>query len=146
MAASDRSMASMAGPMDLEDLRLAVYDRFARTGLAATVPDLAADLGADADEVEGGLRALHDARHIVLDGDGRIVMAHPFASIPFGFSVMGERTIWWGGCAWDSFAIPNLVPDEPECSSRPSALGATGRTPGWSVATVRRRARRWPTS
>jgi hypothetical protein len=41
-------------------------------------------------------------------------MAHPFATIPLGFSVMGRRTLWWGGCAWDSFAIPNLVPGEPE--------------------------------
>jgi hypothetical protein len=27
---------------------------------------------------------------------------------------MGERTLWWGGCAWDSFAIPHLVPEEPD--------------------------------
>ena len=41
-------------------------------------------------------------------------MAHPFASIPLGFAVMGSRTLWWGGCAWDSFALPHLLPDEPE--------------------------------
>ncbi|MGW6915370.1 hypothetical protein ACWGB8_16365 [Kitasatospora sp. NPDC054939] len=35
------------------------------------------------------------------DGD-RVVMAHPFASVPLGFSVMGAHTLWWGGCAWDS--------------------------------------------
>jgi hypothetical protein len=29
-----------------------------------------------------------------------------------GFSVMGSRTLWWGGCAWDSFALPHLVPDQ----------------------------------
>jgi hypothetical protein len=29
------------------------------------------------------------------------------------FSVMVARTLWWGGCAWDSFAVPHLVPDEP---------------------------------
>ena len=26
---------------------------------------------------------------------------------------MGEHTLWWGGCAWDSFAIPHLVEAEP---------------------------------
>lgn len=46
-------------------------------------------------------------------------MAHPFTAVPLGFSVMGERTLWWGGCAWDSFAIPHLVTGEP------SALVAT---------------------
>ncbi|HQZ84048.1 MAG TPA: organomercurial lyase [Actinomycetota bacterium] len=26
---------------------------------------------------------------------------------------MGPDTLWWGGCAWDAFAIPNLVPNSP---------------------------------
>lgn len=37
-------------------------------------------------------------------------MAHPFTAVPLGFSVMGQDTLWWGGCAWDSFAIPHLLP------------------------------------
>ena len=48
-----------------------------------------------------------------LDQSGNVVMAHPFTTVNLGFSVMGERNLWWGGCAWDSFAIPNLVKDEP---------------------------------
>ena len=43
-----------------------------------------------------------------------VMMAHPFASVPLGFSVMGRSALWWGGCAWDSFALPNLLPDEPD--------------------------------
>ena len=27
---------------------------------------------------------------------------------------MGAKTLWWGGCAWDSFAIPHLLPEEPD--------------------------------
>jgi hypothetical protein len=27
---------------------------------------------------------------------------------------MGTSTLWWGGCAWDSFAIPHLVDGEPD--------------------------------
>ena len=56
-----------------------------------------------------------------------IVMAHPFSSVPLGFSVMGRRTLWWGGCAWDSFALPHLLPDEPD------VLVAT-RCPGCDAA------------
>lgn len=63
-----------------------------------------------ATDVRTGLRTLHDARHVVLGDDGRIVMAHPFSAIPLGFSVMGDETLWWGGCAWDSFALPHLLP------------------------------------
>ena len=39
-------------------------------------------------------------------------MAHPFAAINLGFSVMGSTTLWWGGCAWDSFALPSLLAED----------------------------------
>jgi hypothetical protein len=96
-----------------EDVRLAVYTELSRTGRAPTVPQLVASTGLAPDDVEQALRALHEHRDIVLDASGEIVMAHPFATIPLGFSVMGSHTLWWGGCAWDSFAMPHLLPDEP---------------------------------
>lgn len=46
----------------------------------------------------------------MLDERGDIELAHPFGGRDFGFSVKGGDTLWWGGCAWDSFAIPHLVP------------------------------------
>ncbi|WP_231949589.1 organomercurial lyase [Alloactinosynnema sp. L-07] len=97
---------------ELEELRLAVYRSFAATGRAPNVAELEAQTGQG--NVPGGLRALADARHLVLGEAGDIVMAHPFSAVPLGFAVMGSRTLWWGGCAWDSFAMPHLLPDEPE--------------------------------
>ena len=90
--------------MDPEKVRLAVYRSFAATGR----PPAAESLDRDA------LDDLHEQRHVVLGRDGEIVMAHPFSSVPLGFSVMGEATLWWGGCAWDSFALPHLLTDEPD--------------------------------
>jgi hypothetical protein len=87
---------------------LAVYRGFAATGRAPSGPELARTLGVGEDTVRAGLSALHEQRHVVLR-DGAIVMAHPFSAIPLGFSVMGARTLWWGGCAWDAFALPHLV-------------------------------------
>lgn len=115
----------------LERLRLAVYRGFAETGRAPTEAELAERTGTAASEIADGLAALAEAHHLVIR-DGVIVLAHPFASRDFGFSVMGERTLWWGGCAWDAFAIPNLVDAEP------SALVATecpgcGRPHAWRV-------------
>ncbi len=110
-------------PDDTERLRVAVYRSLAATGNAPTPGDLAHDLGIGLPDVQVGLRALHEARHLVIDPTGRIVMAHPFATIPLGFSVMGRHTLWWGGCAWDSLAIPNLVPDEPEVLVATRCLG-----------------------
>jgi hypothetical protein len=97
----------------IETVRLAVYRGFGTTGSAPRSTELCAATGLPIDDVRAALAALHDHRDLVLDADGCILMAHPFASIPLGFSVMGADTLWWGGCAWDSFAIPHLVPAEP---------------------------------
>lgn len=100
--------------MDHEELRLAVYRNLASTGRAPTAGALADDLGSSVGEIRLGLRGLAEGRHVVLSRTGEIVMAHPFSAVPLGFSVMGRETLWWGGCAWDSFAIPHLLGDEPD--------------------------------
>jgi hypothetical protein len=121
-------------PAVTEDVRLAVYTHFAETGAAATVEELATATGAEPGRVREALAALHAHRDLVLDpaDQDRILMAHPFASIPLGFSVMGARTLWWGGCAWDSFAMPHLLDADPEVlvATRCPACG-TGHA--WSV-------------
>jgi len=96
-----------------EDVRLAVYRRFAETGLEPTVGWLTTAVETDDGSLRSALRRLEGQRHVVLGGGDRILMAHPFTSVPMGFAVMGDHTLWWGGCAWDSFALPHLVPGEP---------------------------------
>lgn len=108
VAPSDRD------PARDEELRLLVYGGLAETGVAPDVEELTRITGFDETTVREGLGRLALARHVVLDGDHRVLMAHPFATIPLGFSVMGTSTLWWGGCAWDSLAIPHLVEAEPE--------------------------------
>lgn len=122
---------------EAEALRVAVYRNFAERGTPGGDGELAAQTGQSEDGVREGLRLLHARRHLVLDGSGQIVMAHPFATIPLGFAVMGARVLWWGGCAWDSFALPQLVPAEPEvlvatrCQNcdRPHAWVVSNREP-----------------
>lgn len=97
----------------VEDVRLAGYTALADTGRAPSGSDLGAATGLSVDEVGTALRALHEHRDVVLNADGDIVMAHPFATVPLGFSVMGANTLWWGGCAWDAFAMPHVVTREP---------------------------------
>lgn len=113
--------------VDDEELRLDVYRTFASTGAAPAPEASAARLGTGRTEVQAGLDRLAEARHVVLDDTGRIVMAHPFAAVPLGFAVMGRDTLWWGGCCWDSFAIPHLLPGESD------VLVAT-RCPGCDAA------------
>ncbi|MFC9257388.1 organomercurial lyase [Amycolatopsis thailandensis] len=97
-----------------EDVRVAVYRAFAEHGRPPTAPELADAAHGSLAVAKQALHRLAEQRHVVLDDCEHVVMAHPFAAIPLGFSVMGERTLWWGGCAWDAFAIPHLVKAEPE--------------------------------
>ena len=113
--------------MATEDVRLAVYHAFRTTGRAPSTGQLAEDLRTSSDVIADSLAELATQRHLVLDDEGEIVMAHPFSAIPLGFSVMGTHTLWWGGCCWDSFAIPHLLTEEPE------VLLAT-RCPGCDLA------------
>ncbi|MGB8385315.1 MAG: hypothetical protein WCG47_29425 [Dermatophilaceae bacterium] len=65
--------------MEIEDLRLAVYDRFRRAG-TPTVASLASELSTAPELVRAGLAALAQARHLALGPDGEITMAHPFTA------------------------------------------------------------------
>lgn len=119
-----------------ENVRLAVYSSLAGTGRMPSVTELGERTGLSAAEVVEAMDELAARRHLVFDGDHEVVLAHPFATRNFAFSVMGRHTLWWGGCAWDAFAIPNLVPEEP------SALVATtcpacGRAHSWTVTNAR---------
>src|SRR4029453_10425001 len=121
--------------MDVEGLRLAVYAAFVRTGRAPALHELAEATGADRAAVTAALPLLHQDRHLVLDGNGeRIVMAHPFAAVPLGFSVMGTATLWWGGCAWDAFALPHVVPGESQVLVATRCPGC-GAAHAWVVTT-----------
>jgi hypothetical protein len=124
--------------LDIETLRLRIYRGLAEDGLVVSVDALAAELGEPRGAIVDGIRALARDRHLALDaevGDAgmpEIVLAHPFATRDFGFSVKSTSTLWWGGCAWDAFAIPHLV-----AGSAPALIATTcpncGRAHAWSV-------------
>lgn len=92
-----------------ERARVALYSALAETGQVPSRAELEAAVGESRDAVTAALTELGEAHHVVLE-DGDVVLAHPFATRSFRFSVMGPGALWWGGCAWDAFAIPNLVP------------------------------------
>ena len=118
--------------MDVEDLRVAVYAAFTRDGCAPTTGFLGDLFAVPPSVIDAGLQQLAAARHLVLGPDGGIVMAHPFSAIPLGFSVMGTSTLWWGGCAWDSFAMPHLLTWEPDLLVA-TRCQACGTPHAWNV-------------
>ena len=80
--------------MDERDLQLrrAIFEHFAATGSAPT-------------HLHGDVNSLADQHVVVLDDEGRIVMAHPFAAHHDGARVDAPNGTWWGNCAWDAFGI-----------------------------------------
>jgi len=114
-----------------ERTRLAIYTSLATTGALPPRDALVAQFSISLEEYEAALNELADARHVVLNV-GEVEMAHPFATRTFGFSVMGPHTLWWGGCAWDSFAIPNLVRDSPRVLVA-TTCPACDRAHAWTV-------------
>lgn len=74
-------------------LRRTIFESFATTGEPPRVDDVAT------------LRSLADQHVVVLDEDGRIVMAHPFAAHDRGARVEAGERAWRGSCAWDAFGI-----------------------------------------
>jgi hypothetical protein len=89
----------------IEDLRLCIYESLARTG---RMPEAAVLRAIAGDQLAEALATLAAQRQLALE-HGEVALAHPFATRSFGFSVMSATTLWWGGCAWDAFAIPHLV-------------------------------------
>ena len=90
---------------------MAVYGEF-RRGRAPRVASLSEALTVSPGAVRAGLSTLAAQRHLAVGADSEITMAHPFTAVPLGFSVMGRDILWWGGCAWDSFALAHLLPEQ----------------------------------
>ena len=80
------------GAVDQHDLALrrALMESFAATGEPGE---------------HGDLRSLASQHVVVLDDDGRVLMAHPFAAHRDGARVDAGGRTWWGNCAWDAFGI-----------------------------------------
>ena len=74
-------------------LRRTIFEAFAATGEPPAAEDGAT------------LRALAEQHVVVLDADGRIEMAHPFAAHDRGARVDAGGGSWRGSCAWDAFGI-----------------------------------------
>jgi hypothetical protein len=118
----------------VERVRYTIYSQLASSGAAPSASSVADAFDLTTDVVEKAYVELAAAHHIVLGDHHNIVMAHPFATMNLGFSVMGKSTLWWGGCVWDSFAIPHLVPSDSEALVATTCQGC-GSAHSWVVTT-----------
>jgi Alkylmercury lyase len=91
-------------PADLA-IRRATYRLFVELGRAPSAAEVAIDFGAGEAEVRASWARLHDGHALVLDADGEIRMANPFAAKPTDFRVEAGGRTWFANCGWDAFGI-----------------------------------------
>jgi hypothetical protein len=108
-----------------QSIRLKVYEHFVEKGHSPAAADVAAALGADEMDVRAAFRRLHEGRALVLrpHDDSRILVAHPFSTLPTPFWVETNKGGWWGFCIWDSLAIAAMIPGETRIETRSGAAG-----------------------
>jgi hypothetical protein len=68
--------------------------------------------------------ALAAKRWIVLDGNGSLLMAHPFSARPTAFPVVSGDRRWYANCIWDALAIPAMLQIDADIPARCAQTGA----------------------
>jgi hypothetical protein len=93
-------------------VRASVFELLVAGSLVLTPSELAVTTGLTIDTVAESLVRLSVEHRLVLSAEGdRVVMAHPFSSIPTNYqSQIGDCT-WWANCAWDAFGVLVLLGD-----------------------------------
>ena len=102
---------------DLE-LRMAVYQQFARTGGSPTLDMMRQLLGASDEDITEGYRRLH-ARRLLVPADDftSIRMAPPFSGVPTQHRVRVNDIEYFANCAWDAFGVPAALGVDGHVSS-----------------------------
>lgn len=92
-----------------DEVRFVVYDVTMREGTPPTVARVAEKIGKSVDDVRESFRGLAEARMLVLQPSGEILMAGPFSAVPTPFAVKTNSFSSYGNCIWDALGIPAMV-------------------------------------
>lgn len=92
-----------------EDVRFAIYDVTMREGTPPPAERVGEQVGISRPRVLEAFKRLADARMLVLQPSGEILMAGPFSAVPTPFAVKTENFSAYGNCIWDALGIPAMV-------------------------------------
>ena len=88
------------------DVRVALFREFVRTGEPPTTASLAVQLQTSADDVRSALERLAVAKTLVLQPESRrILMANPLCAVPTPYRVRTPDRSYFGSCVWDALGI-----------------------------------------
>ena len=92
-----------------EEVRFVVYDVTMKEGAPPSAARVAEQIGRSVADVAESLRRLAEARMLVLQPGGEILMAGPFSAVPTPFKVITDAFEAYGNCIWDALGIPAMV-------------------------------------
>lgn len=86
-------------------VRAFIFDEFMQRNHAPSAAETAQALGLDNAVVADAYRALADGHIIVLQSNGEILTANPYAAVPTPFIVETARHAYNAICIWDALGI-----------------------------------------
>lgn len=88
-------------------VRTAILEVFAETGIAPSPAGIAERLGSEVEPVRVAWNRLREGRAIVTGADGvSIRMANPFSGVPTEHTFEAAGIRYYANCAWDTLGIP----------------------------------------
>jgi hypothetical protein len=90
-------------------VRLAVYERFAALARTPEPAEVAEAAGVAEADVQPAYERLDAAHLVVLGGDRKLWMAHPFSAVPTAYRALSGGRSWYANCIWDALGIVALL-------------------------------------
>ncbi|MGH2560843.1 MAG: organomercurial lyase [Thermomicrobiales bacterium] len=130
-------------------LHRALIEAMLATGVLPGEEELAAALGAPAEQVRSGLRALAEADYVSFDAKGRLTCLYPFSVVPTPHVVVIDERRRYAMCSLDALGVAAMVGRAITVEGRCGAcgtsihlevrLGAVGTaTPAAAIVVARR--------
>ena len=100
-------------------VKLAVYDHFARTGRRPSPDEIGDRVGIAVADVLDAYRQLRAQRVLLLEADGASIrMAPPFSGVATQHVVVAGGVLYFANCAWDALGIPAALRQPATVHSR----------------------------
>jgi hypothetical protein len=104
--------------------RTYIYQRFARTGEAPVLAEVAASVGVTEFKVRTALERLYAAHEIApLPSGGGVWMANPFSALATDYRVETPHMACYANCAWDSLGVAALLESDARVATRCAQSG-----------------------
>jgi hypothetical protein len=106
------------------EVRAFVYETCRTRGLPPSAAETARALDRKPADIKSAFQRLAEARVLVLQPGGEILMANPYSAVPTPFPVEAGAVACYGNCIWDALGIPAMLHSDARISTSCACCGA----------------------